>query len=329
MSFARAEMYYALADALAAPPEWLARPGREWPLYKAAKELAGESEAARSALALFGEIPAEPMPEREKRYHALFSGDGRPDLWLYESLHRHGSMLSAETVDLEKIYRAAGLERAGAELPDHASIELTFLAYSAERQIVDGERASDWRLVERRFIQKHAGCWLPELGRSLAQTGDCVYGPIGLVLWRWISEVSRPAARKKSTKPHHKSLPSLKQRDCCTLCGFCVQVCPVRALAIHETAEETRLLLDPATCLGCRKCVPICETGALSMIERPSNGCDPAGGWTLLRVSPRVQCPACRRPTVSRAEYEYVVRQIGRRRWLDYCLDCRTRYVER
>jgi ferredoxin len=225
-------------------------------------------------------------------------------LWLYESLHRHGTMLSPETMDLEHIYRAAGLERVGAELPDHASIELTFLAYSAERQMVDRERASDWRLVERRFIQKHAGRWLPELGRSLAETGDLVYGPVGMLLWRWISEASRPAARNKSTTLRQKPLPHLKLRDACTLCGFCVQVCPVRALAIHETDGETRLLLNPAACLGCRKCVPICESGALSIIERPSAGRESARGWTLLRASSRAQCPACRRPTVSRAEYE-------------------------
>ena len=52
MSFSeRAEMYAVLAEVLAEPPEWICRPGREWPLYElAACSREGPGAGRRSAV---------------------------------------------------------------------------------------------------------------------------------------------------------------------------------------------------------------------------------------------------------------------------------------
>src|SRR5919108_55069 len=75
---ARAGLYHALAEALADPPQWLAGPGRTWPLFEAALDCAAFSEAARLAVAMLAEVPAEAPARRRARYVALFAGPGRP-----------------------------------------------------------------------------------------------------------------------------------------------------------------------------------------------------------------------------------------------------------
>jgi len=48
-----------------------------------------------------------------------------------------------------------------------------------------------------------------------------------------------------------------------------------------------------------------------------------AAGWTVLRESPRARCSRCGQPTVSRAELDFVVSQVGHPAWLDLCQECR------
>ncbi len=345
----RADLYSALAEALAEPPEWLAAPGREWALFEIATRLAADARCL-SALA---EIRAEPLAGRRKRYAALFVGSGRPQFWLYESAFLAGRILGPDTFAVEKLYRAAGLDTLGAELPDHASMELAFLAHLA------GHGAEE---AERGFIEKHAGRWLPELGRALARSGDEVYAPIGQLLADWLmerkcgmmnAECGMPARRAEAHSPfiiHHSSfriqkLPAITQLDSCTLCGFCVQVCPTRALAIRETSAETNLVLNAGACVSCGKCQQICETEALKLTPHPPSplpvrtplrcasgtlreSAEQERGSIVLRESPRAACPSCGQPTISRAELDFVAAQIGHPAWLDYCLDCRPQLME-
>lgn len=326
----RADLYQVLAESLAEPPAWLALPGREWPLFEIVARLAPESEAARRAVEPLAEIPTEPSAARRARYHALFVGPGRPRLWLYESAHRSGRVLGPETFAVERFYRAGGLEVASAELPDHASVELAFLAYLAER----GADQS-----EREFIEKHAGRWLPELSRALADSGDEVYAPIGQLLADWLEEraggpvtgIVGRATRRSSLVTRHSSLatrlPVVLETEACTLCGFCVQVCPTRALAIRETTSETRLVLNVAACVGCGKCERVCEAHALSLAPSVDGQPPPADRITLRR-SPRPVCRGCGTPMVSRAELDFVAAQIGHPAWLDYCAECRPLLME-
>ncbi len=324
MTSPRAELYYWLAEALAPPPDWLAGAGADWPILEPATQLAAQSETAQRALASLAAIPPESPGARRARYQALFAGPGRPRFWLYESMQRSGRLLGPETAALERLYRAAGLTPGpGAELPDHAALELSFLGFLAERQDQDLPRARTWRRLERRFIAHHAGTWLPQLGRALAATGDPVYGPLGALLAGWLDEASgrsRPAREARSVKR-----PAMVAAGACTLCGFCAQVCPTRALRIQEDATTTSLYLAPGACTGCSQCGRVCDTRALLMTAIST---EPPSDLIRLAGSPRAICPGCGQATVSEAEMGYLARQLGSPAWLPYCLACRPGLLE-
>ncbi len=327
---ARSRMYQALAEALAEPPDWLALSGCKWPLFECAVRLAPTSEAARRATESLAQVRAESLAARRARYAALFAGPGGPRFWLYESAALTGRVLGAETFVVERLYRDAGLETEGAELPDHASLELAFLAHLAENVETTGPVVSTD--MERNFIARHAGRWLPQLGRALARSGDEVYAPIGRLLADWLEERSRRrVAGDEGHVTHHASriarLPVIPQAESCTLCGFCAQVCPVQALAVCETDAETTLLLLPAACVGCGKCQLVCDAGALEMTQL-REGLLPVGNWGALCQSPRARCRDCGQPTVSTAELDFVASRIGHPAWLDYCSNCRAHFEE-
>lgn len=319
MNQERADLYLALAEVLVEPPEWLAWPGQEWPLFRCAQSLAPVSAAAARSMTALEKVSAESPAARHARYQALFAGEGRPRFWLYESLHRRGRLLGPETHAVGQLYQLAGLEITDGELPDHASLELAFLAFLARQAVVEPGRARRWRKMERHFVKRHAGRWLPELGQSLAASGDPVYAPIGRLLADWLEEVIRQPAGKR--RAHY--LPSVRAADC-TLCGFCVQTCPTRALVVAEDSRETTLSLAPDRCSGCGRCVTVCKAGAMSLRALSAADTKAAGDRGLpLRRSPRATCCACSRPMVSQAELDFVASQLGRPAWLAYCLSCR------
>jgi TorA maturation chaperone TorD/ferredoxin-like protein FixX len=324
MLTARGALYAALAEVLAEPPVWLALPGQEWPLYAALLPLRDRSPAAAAAVPRLALIPAEPIAARRARYRALSAGDGRPRFWFYESMHRSGCLLGQESVAVERLYRAAGLEIAGGELPDHASLELAFLAHLVEQQATQPGQEGRWRRLERAFLRKHASRWLPDLGRGLAAADDAVYAPIGRLLAGWLTEAAGRRPARGRSKPASRPLPVITQAEACTLCGFCAQVCPSRALVMRETDDETSLQLFPADCSGCARCERICRQGALHLQARPAASTTVA----VLRRSPRATCPHCGVPTASYAELNYVIDQVGRVPWLTSCPDCRVRQME-
>lgn len=316
----RADLCYTLAEALAEPPDWMAQPGRQWPLFEASARLGQFSEAAREVVGALAEIQVESLEARRSRYKALFASADQPRFWLYESKNLSGILPGPETFAVEQLYQAAGLEISNAELPDHAALELTFLAYLIEKQDKEPERTESWRRLERLFIKKHAGRWLPDLGRGLSRTGDPVYAPIGTLLTGLLEEARRRSPRREVRSQH----PVVSQVKSCTLCGFCVQVCPTRALNIRETRDNTSLMVLGSACIGCQKCERICETHAIEM-RSPVEGDEPSSKWRVLHQSPRAHCPTCGEPTVSQAELAYVITQIGHPAWLDTCLACRAR----
>ena len=111
----------------------------------------------------------------------------------------------------------------------------------------------------------------------------------------------------------------LGQNAPCSLCGFCVQVCPTQALSIFETQNTTALHLAVDRCSGCARCERICHTGVLQM-----GSSRPTEETTTLFQSARARCAACGKATVSESELGSVAEQIGSPEWLDYCLECRT-----
>lgn len=339
MTTRRAELYHLLAEALApdGPPDWMCLPGREWPLTRVAARMASDP-ATRPALRkrikgpmqALSAIEAEDAAGRLRRHRALFAGSSRPRLWLYESAFLNGRLIGPQTFAVERAYRAAGLAPEGAELPDHASLELEFLACLAE---ADSDAA---RSEERRFVHAHAGRWLPSLGQQLAEAGEDVYAPIGRLLANFLdavpagravtdgAEASAPSVSRHVLRAPR--LPVMPDPEGCTLCGFCAQACHARALGVRESDERTSLvLLNPAACTGCGKCAVVCPTGALRPAEERELCLDGALPGRVLRASPRMTCPACGAPTVSRAEADFLVSRLGHPAWLDYCIDCRAR----
>ena len=314
-----ADFYQLLAEALAEPPEWFSLPGKQMPLYKAASALAESSLAARKNLDALASIPAERLDARRARYATLFNPEN--GFWLYESAALYGRIIGEETFTLARLYRTAGLETVGAELPDHISIELSFLAF-----LLSSKENKDY---EKQFLQDHAGRWMPELGHALANSCDPVYAPIGSLLVDFLSERAlkhQPASIGSGESLPGSSLPAIPQADDCTLCGFCSQVCPTHVLTIREDQAETALILrHDLVCTSCNKCAEVCDTKAIEMVPieaaRTEN--------KILHRAERPLCKECDAPLISAAELAYIARQLGNPEWLAYCLDCRPLLMER
>jgi uncharacterized Fe-S center protein len=57
---------------------------------------------------------------------------------------------------------------------------------------------------------------------------------------------------------HHGSRP-LYQKDACTLCGVCAEVCPFESIAVTDQAWK----YDKHSCFGCGVCVDACKNKAI------------------------------------------------------------------
>jgi TorA maturation chaperone TorD/Fe-S-cluster-containing hydrogenase component 2 len=314
-------LYSGLSKALAvesAWPEWLSRPGKQWPLWVPAIRLAAQDQwpSMGAVVQALAEVPAASPRKRQAAYETLLLGNGGPSISFYESQYLNGRLLGPQMWAVESLYRQAGLEVQGAELPDHAAVELEFLAFLAEHEANDAEHSRDWRTVRQWFIKEHAGRWLPGVGRDLSQAADPAWAAIG----RMLTVLLSPPRSKNRSKTH--GLPAVAEADACSLCGFCVQVCPTQALWIAEDQETTRLQLAPTLCVGCRKCERICDSQALKLNDL--NDDVRSASVIGLRKSPRAVCPGCGSTTVSQAEMAAIVDRLGHHpAWLDYCLDCR------
>jgi ferredoxin len=300
----RADLYALLAETLAEPPDWMSLPGCEWPLFEMVAGFASEFEAAPRHLDLLACILPEEPHQRRERYTAIFAS-GKPRFWLYESAAVTGKILGPQTFEMAQLYRDAGLEPVGAELPDHILLELAFLSHLASSS------------QEKGFLESHAA-WMIDLGRALSRSGDEVYAPLGALLADWLefALIPHPLQAQKGKRVR---VPSLPRPDDCTLCGFCVQVCPTHALKVLEDAKNSSLVLEKAECIHCGKCERICEFHALKM-SLPSAS---DARTQTLRQSLQVQCQNCGQPVVSQAEMDYIVSQIGEAAWQHLCLDCR------
>lgn len=314
-----ADLYAGLAAILAEVgkgnlPAWLARPGREWPLFTPAQELAARLDvpALTQAVAALAMVTAG---SRRAGWATLFVGNGRSPIMLYESWHVDGRFPSPATFAVQAAYRHSGLEPSG-ELPDHAAIELEFLSILTEWEDEDAGQAQHWRSVRRRFLKEHANRWLPQVARWLTQSNDGAWVAVGLLLTAVLTLPDYPQRHRANGKT---GLPSLTDSEKCTLCGFCAQTCPSRALRISEDERVTRLYLLPESCIRCGKCRQVCDERALAM-----KGSGVGETAVLLRESPRAVCPRCGQPTVSQAELNAIISRLGEHpAWLDYCLNCR------
>ena len=65
---------------------------------------------------------------------------------------------------------------------------------------------------------------------------------------------------KENKRKMHVGSKPLYQKDACTYCGVCAEVCPFDALLVEEKTWKQNKL----SCFGCGVCVDACETNALS-----------------------------------------------------------------
>jgi ferredoxin len=55
-------------------------------------------------------------------------------------------------------------------------------------------------------------------------------------------------------------MAAIVNKDTCTGCGICVEVCPVTAIKLDAVAK-----VDEGTCTDCGACVDECPVTAISM----------------------------------------------------------------
>ena len=300
-------------------PEWLALPGREWPFYEACIRLAnalGNPKLEQSVIAL-SKVPRSSLDSRLGEYEKLFVGDGSPPIWLYESHYTEGRIFGPTSFSIQSIYKEAGLEIVGAELADHAGLELAFLAYLVDKEKKDLEFRSEWKEARELFTKNHAGRWLPEVGKQMSRSVYPGWSAIGsLIIAIFSSDVKQ--------RDWQNIIPNIEEPELCTLCGFCVQVCPTGALRIHEDGKTTFLQLETSLCTSCANCRNICPENVLSLRTSLPNQTQ-----VLLRESPLATCSDCGETTFSQAELNYTHRLLGNPEWLAYCIKCRSRRMEK
>ena len=68
----------------------------------------------------------------------------------------------------------------------------------------------------------------------------------------------------------HPQFTIKRDLDLCIQCGVCTRQCSYDAQRIDP--EDGRVSSDCKTCVGCQRCVSLCPTAALSVIERELNG---------------------------------------------------------
>lgn len=299
---ARAQIYFALADALADPHANL--PAVLLAAATAGAQVAESAACRRAVPRLYALRAMRPADLAAAFRQATFGTGGRP-LAMYESLHHQGRLAGDATTAVAACYRALDVCTADGELPDHASVELAFLG---ELAAVEAEAGEDLALLAsvrttlRRFLRTHAATWLPAVGDRLCASGVPFYAPVGALLRDYLTEELAP--RRKRTK-ETAGRPLLAHSDLCSLCGLCTGTCPPNALWIAEDSHATHLMLDPSRCTGCSRCVRTCPEQVLTMTQS-----DDHEQVIELAVSARAACPQCGEPTVSWAELQAVLRRL-------------------
>jgi ferredoxin len=74
-------------------------------------------------------------------------------------------------------------------------------------------------------------------------------------------------------RPIHSNFIARIQKDRCIDCGNCIDVCPIKAIQIHEGQNKlegtgNQIVIDETMCLGCGVCVANCPSGALHLDSR-------------------------------------------------------------
>ncbi len=127
------------------------------------------------------------------------------------------------------------------------------------------------------------------------------------------------------------SLGTLRaDRDACTVCHACVNLCPTQALAAGA-GTEAELLFTEARCVQCGLCVAGCPEHALELVPRIALDPEERGAARLLARSELFRCVECGTPFISRAVLERSMQHVkdhplfadGNTELLRLCMACR------
>ncbi len=254
-------------------------------------------------------------------YTRLFLGPGQPLVYPYESAYIEGQLMGEVTAQVVACYAEAGLQLSMAEreLPDHVSVELAFMTYLIGQEAWHPARRRMWRQYQKRFLQEHMACWLPQFCKKVEEianhpfyaeaasaTKDLIEKDINLLLPPQTRLV--PTQQSKRRNPNiHLSMDLFR----CTLCTLCVDTCQSGALGVSCTPTLMRLSFNPAHCNGCRKCMRMCPEKAISIEPRSPLATPPAQSKSVVATALRVICPRCRRPHIAEPLLERLYERLG------------------
>ena len=189
-------LYGGLAAASVRPTAALVGASKENPLL-VGLALGGEVAGGEVLRRLFDELwtyledrdAAETLQELRIEHCRLFQGPPRALVVPYESAQAGGAA-EGTVRSVEAAYREAGLAVSpeAHDRPDHVAAELEFLAALSEAEGGTGDRLpdlapADARRHRERFIEEHAGRWLPDLGlRVSGETRSAFYRIYGRAL---------------------------------------------------------------------------------------------------------------------------------------------------
>ncbi|MFC2030760.1 molecular chaperone TorD family protein [Chloroflexota bacterium] len=246
-------------------------------------------------------------PGLESEFTRLFLGPGRPVAHPYESVYLEKRTMGESTLDVRRRLTDEGLTPGSRILPDHVSVELSFMAHLTSREALawGGGRdheAKHYLELQESFMRDHLTAWLPQFcHRVLAGRPIAAYAELAQVtesfvaadttrVREWVGDIvvveAGVAARQQEW--------SLSVRRGCTLCIICVQVCQPGALRreLDERRAEAVLHWDSTLCDGCAACESWCPEEVICVVRSPEGRTHPGGA---LARSELLACPGCGR----------------------------------
>ena len=147
------------------------------------KQLAGLETADMSECTSMKLKATDDMEVLKLDYSRLFVGPYQLLAPPYGSVYMDSgnTVMGSSTLDAANLYRDAGLDISGnfKQPPDHIAVELEFMYYLIFKELKAVEKsdmdvASDYMTLQKVFLQRHLGSWLPEFAERVekeAETG--------------------------------------------------------------------------------------------------------------------------------------------------------------
>ena len=98
-------------------------------------------------------------------------------------------------------------------------------------------------------MEKCTGCGICEMICSLVHEGECNHS------------LSRIKIIKKGEEWIRGTSSNIFDHTVCKQCGFCVNVCPAKAISKNDT--DGSISIDASKCIKCLKCVNECPFNAM------------------------------------------------------------------